>query len=84
MSLPARIRQIARMEVKGYVSTLTNLTQTSIINQGGVGAGKITGFDGTQYSVLMSDNTIKLVPPGGLKPLSIGTTVIVGGGVIVG
>ena len=84
MSLSSRIRQIAGTAIKGYVSNLTQITQSNTMNTGNVQMGQITSFDGSSYTVTYSDGTTASVPPGGLRPLNIGTSVLVGGGQIIG
>jgi hypothetical protein len=85
MSLNARIRQIATQAVKGYISTLTNITQNNTSNSAGnVQLGTVSAFDGTNYTVTFADGTTQEVPPGGLKPITTGDAVLIGGGLIVG
>lgn len=88
MSLKDRVKQIALNSVKGYVSTFSQITQNNVTagNTGQVQAGIIQSFSSSanQFSVLMSDNTVQLVNPAGLRQVGPGDAVLVAGGAIVG
>lgn len=86
MSLKKRIQQIAIESVKSYVGTLTDITQNNINSSstGAVLAGKIQSYANGLYTVIFPDGSLLTVPPGGLRPIGPGDTVLISNGAIIG
>lgn len=84
MALQDRIKQIAQAAAKAYVNVQINLNSNSTTASNSIQFGIIQSYVGGQYLVNLADGTSVSVPPGGLKPLSIGSGVLISNGVIVG
>jgi hypothetical protein len=84
MSLQSRIRQIAQAAAAAYVNTQVSINSNNTTASSSVQFATIQTYTGGMYTVLLTDGTTQTVPPGGLRPLSIGSGVLISNGAIVG